>query len=427
MGKDTKKQKQKSKDEPSDEPVVLQSDGAHGEEDEGNAMSPKGDVEKVSVETDKQKKIRLGVQIPTQATRPLKKEAKKVVVVAKMTDEEMEKHEGTYFQDDPKKYTIYDEDVDIYAKESEDGEEKLIGKLRKNVLDKELVNVGWDNFYITAAPSRNRGAAAGPIDTKSKYWQKRKPTEITKWSARYIQDGKVSKMKVNNNVFSSVLGYFEKTPFMKLPCRLTSYTQKYFRYYKHGIPFIEELDRMFKQLIPDRHKIQYNAIHAKPMYQIADTAFSSLTVNRNFRTALHKDAGDFAQGYGNLSVIERGKYHGGHTLFPRFGIGFNVRTGDFLAMDVHEWHCNTEMYETAEDKKFNKTLPRVHLDDPETGTQGADKPYTRISFVCYMRMKLKDCNEKETRKYYKSIDYNNSRDSSVRQFTRKKKRIEEQE
>ena len=423
MRKDTKKHK----DEPSDEPVVLQSDGAHSEEDEGNAMTPKGDVEKVDIETDKQKKIRLGVQIPTQSTRPLKKEAKKVIVIAKMTDEEMEKQEGTYFKDDPKKFTIFDEDVDVYAKETADGEEKLVAKLRKNVLDKDLVKVGWDNFYITAAPSRNRGAAAGPIDTKSKYWKKRKPTEITKWSARYIQDGKVSKMKVNNNVFSSVLGYFEKTPFMKLPCRLTSYTQKYFRYYKHGIPFIEELDRMFKHLIPDRHKIQYNAIHAKPMYQVADTAFSSLTINRNFRTALHKDAGDFAQGYGNLSVIERGKYHGGHTLFPRFGVGFNVRTGDFLAMDVHEWHCNTEMYETAEDKQFNKTLPRVHLDDPETGTQGADKPYTRISFVCYMRMKLKDCKEAETRKYYKSIDYNNSRDSSVRQFTRKKKRTEKQE
>ena len=423
MRKDTKKHK----DEPSDEPVVLQSDGAHSEEDEGNAMTPKGDVEKVDIETEKQKKIRLGVQIPTQSTRPLKKEAKKVIVIAKMTDEEMEKQEGTYFKDDPKKFTIFDEDVDVYAKETADGEEKLVAKLRKNVLDKDLVKVGWDNFYITAAPSRNRGAAAGPIDTKSKYWKKRKPTEITKWSARYIQDGKVSKMKVNNNVFSSVLGYFEKTPFMKLPCRLTSYTQKYFRYYKHGIPFIEELDRMFKHLIPDRHKIQYNAIHAKPMYQVADTAFSSLTINRNFRTALHKDAGDFAQGYGNLSVIERGKYHGGHTLFPRFGVGFNVRTGDFLAMDVHEWHCNTEMYETAEDKQFNKTLPRVHLDDPETGTQGADKPYTRISFVCYMRMKLKDCKEAETRKYYKSIDYNNSRDSSVRQFTRKKKRTEKQE
>ena len=414
------RKKAEMKDTPSDEPVVLKSDGAHLEEDEGNALSPKPEMLPRAKE-EKRAKIKQGVQIPKAPTQALKKEAKKVVVVALMTDKEMSNEEGKYFEDNDK-YTIYDEDVDIYAKETPDGPERLIGKLRKNVLPKDKVELGWENFYITAAPSRNRGAAAGPINLKSRYWLKRRATEISKWSARYIIDGKISKMRVNNNVFSSVLGYFESTPFMKLPCRLTSYTQKYFNYYKKGIPFIEELDKAFKTLIPDRHKVQYDAAKSKPLYQIADTAFSSLTVNRNFRTALHKDAGDFPEGYGNLSVIERGKYHGGHTLFPRFGIGFNIRTGDFLAMDVHEWHCNTAMYETEEDKAFNKTLPRIHLDNPETGTQGGDKPYTRISFVCYLRLKLKNCNEAATRKYYKNIDYNSSRGSSERQFTRKKKK-----
>ena len=82
MGK--KQQTKRKRNAPSDEPVVLQSDGAHPEEDEGNAMSPKAEVEDVA-KMDKLEKIRLGVQIPKEATRPLKKEAKKVVVVAKMT------------------------------------------------------------------------------------------------------------------------------------------------------------------------------------------------------------------------------------------------------------------------------------------------------------------------------------------------------
>ena len=414
-------------DKPSDEPTVLKSDGAHLEEDEGNAMSPKEEVKTAKL-SDKLANIKKGLQIPSEATRPLKKDAKKVVVVALMTDKDMGENQGKFFED--KDFTIYDEDVDVYGKETEDGEEKLLAKLRKNVLSKEMIELGWENFYMSAAPSRNRGAAAGPIDLKSKYWLARKPTEIAKWSARYVIDGKISKMKVNNNVFSSVLGYFEKTPFMKLPCRLTSYTQRYFKYYQKGIPFISELDKAFKSLIPDRHKLQYNAVKAKPIYQIADTAFSSLTVNRNFRTALHKDAGDFPQGYGNLSVIERGKYHGGNTLFPRFKVGFNMRTGDFLAMDVHEWHCNTAMYETEEDKEFNKTLPRIHMDNPETGTLGAEKPFTRISFVCYFREKLKDCDKKETLKYYKEIDYDPTRKSTNRQFTmkiKKKKETKKQE
>ena len=112
------------------------------------------------------------------------------------------------------------------------------------------------------------------------------------------------------------------------------------------------------------------------------------------------------KGFGNLSVIERGKYHGGYTLFPRYKVGFDLRTGDFLAMDVHEWHCNTEMRETAEDKAFNKSLPEIYLNNKETGTQGIDKPYSRLSFVCYLREKLVKCKASESLPYYKRIGYN---------------------
>ena len=380
----------------------------------------------MDINPEKMKKLKEGLQIPTGDTHSLKQSVKKIVVEPVMSNDQIKAREGTYFDD--KGITIYDEDVDIYGKDPATGSEKLLAKLRKNVLPKDLIEKGWEAYYITAAPSRNRGAAAGPIDAKGAYWKKRKPTDITKWSAREVLNGKVSKMRVNNNVFSSVLGYFEQTPFMGLPCRLTSYTQKYFKYYKPGIPFIEEINNAFKTLIPDNYKQQYKVAAAKPMYQIGDTAFSSVTINRNFRTALHQDAGDFRQGFGNLSVIERGKYHGGSTMFPQYGVGFNVRTGDFLAMDVHEWHCNTAMYETPEDKAYNKNLPRIHLDNPTTGTQGADKPYTRISFVCYLREKLIKCKDSETRKYYKRIAFDPERGYlKSRTQTRKKKDNEEQE
>lgn len=376
---------------------------------------------------DKLEKIRMGLQIPKEPTRELKKTVKKVVVEAKMTEDQLKERKGTYFTDKDAD-VIFDEDVDVYGKDPKTGEEVLVAKFRKNVLDKDLIKLGWEAFYITAAPSRNRGAAAGPINVEGAYWKKRKPIEIAGWAARYMQNGKPSKMKVNNNVFSSVLGYFEKTPFMKLPCRLTSYTQKYFKTYKRGIPFIEELNRMFKDLLPDRYKAQYEVVKKKPMYQIGDTAFSSVTINRNFRTALHQDAGDYRPGFGNLAVIERGHYHGGNTLFPRYKIGFNIRTGDFIEMDVHDWHCNTEMYETAEDKEYNKTLPRVYFDDPSTGTLGGDKPFTRISFVCYFREKLQDCKESDTRKYYKDINFDpNVNSRPPRRQTRKKNTKKDQE
>jgi hypothetical protein len=364
-----------------------------------------------------------GVQIPKQPSRSANiTGVKQVILEAKLTDDQLKAREGTYFSEkDVDK--IYNEDVDLYAKvevspEAPDGK-KLIARLRKNVIPHETVKIAWKNFYNSASASRNRGAAAGPIDLKSKYWTRRKPTSIKGWSAQYLQNGKLSKMRVNNNVFSSVLGYFEKTPFMGLPCRLTSYTQKYFEEYKAGIPYIEAIDGLFKKLVPDRYKAQYAQAHAKPQFQIADTAFSSVTMNRNFRTGLHMDDGDLRAGFGNLSVIERGKYEGGYTLFPRYKIGVDLRTGDFLAMDVHEWHCNTEIRESPSDKKFNEALPNVYLNDIETGTQGVEKKYSRLSFVCYLREKLVKCNPKESSTYYKRIGYNPIKGTLTRKKARK--------
>ena len=327
------------------------------------------------------------------------------------SDADFAKQEGKFFEVQ-KDITIYDDDVDIYALSHPDDvaagkpKRKLLAKFRKGVFAPEQVQVGWDAFRMLAIPSRNRGAAAGPIDLKGVYWSRRKPVETTGWSTRYLQDGKVSKMRVNNVVASGVIGYYERTPFLGQPCRMTGYTRRGLKQFYNGIPYIQAIDEQFRRLVPDAHKKQLAAVRKKPMYQIADTAFSTLTVNANFRTALHKDAGDYTQGFGNLSVIEWGRYHGGETLFPQFGIGFNLRTGDFVAMDVHEWHCNAPIRETAEDAAYNKSLPDIRTRDATTGVIGSQERYQRISFVCYFREKLENCIEKETRDYYQKIDFN---------------------
>ena len=59
-------------------------------------------------------------------------------------------------------------------------------------------------------------------------------------------------------------------------------------------------------------------------------------------------------------MIENGKYSGGETCFPQYGIGVDVRTRDVLFMNVHEAHGN---------------LPIV-LEEPDA---------KRLSIVCYLR------------------------------------------
>lgn len=340
-----------------------------------------------------------------------RRSVREIEVHALESDAEFAKNEGKFFEVQ-KDTTVFNEDVDVYAIAHPDDaaagkpRRKLLAKFRKNVFTPEQVQIGWDAFRLLAIPSRNRGAAAGPIDLKGTYWSRRKPVETTGWSTRYMQNGKVSKMRVNNVVASGVIGNYERTPFLGQPCRMTGYTRRGLKQYLHGVPFIEAIDAEFKALVPDAWRKQHALAAKKPMYQIADTAFSTLTVNMNFRTALHKDAGDYSEGFGNLSVIEWGKYHGGETIFPRFGVAFNLRTGDFVAMDVHEWHSNAPIHETKEDAAFNKSLPDIRTRDAETGVIGSQELYQRISFVCYYREKLTECSEKETRDYYQKIDFN---------------------
>jgi len=340
----------------------------------------------------------------------VKGKIKEIEVKAVASDAEFAKNEGKFF--DAKDMRIFNEDVDVYALSHPDDvaagkpARKLLLKLRKGVFKPEQIQVGWDAFRLLAIPSRNRGAAAGPINLKGVYWSRRKPVETTGWSTRYMQNGKPSKMRVNNVVASGVIGNYEKTPFLGQPCRLTGYTRRGLKQYMHGIPFIEAIDSEFKELVPEAHRKQLAAVSKKPMYQIADTAFSTLTVNMNFRTALHRDAGDFQQGFGNLSVIEWGHYQGGETLFPQYGVGINLRTGDFVAMDVHQWHCNSGIHQSAADKAYNEALPDIRTRDPTTGVVGSQERFQRISFVCYFREKIAECSEQATRDYYQKIDFN---------------------
>ena len=93
------------------------------------------------------------------------------------------------------------------------------------------------------------------------------------------------------------------------------------------------IDKQFKRLIPKNHKIQYDRAHETD-YVIGNTAFSTVTINHNWRTALHQDAGDLKEGFGNLVILQEGDYDGGYLGFPQFKVAVDPY-GDFLAMDVH--------------------------------------------------------------------------------------------
>ena len=325
----------------------------------------------------------------------------KLVVDKLWSDKECSSRKGTYITNDDIRYPIITEDIDIYWKDGE--REILLCKFRKNVISDDLIQLGWDSYKDLAKASRGRGAAAGPIDSSNNYWKNKKVAETSKWATKYItSSGNVSKMRVNNQVASNPIGFFESTKTLGInqPCRLTHYTRTNFEKYNEGQPFIQKINSLFHELIPDSYQKQLDRALVKPRYRIGDTCFSTVTINRNFRTAIHNDAGDFKDGFGNLTVIEEGYYHGGYTVFPQFGIAIDLRTNDFLAMDVHQLHGNTELYETPEDILKNKEIVSSFTDNPNVGTAGLCKKYTRLSFVCYLREKLINCEDTDIDERY---------------------------
>jgi len=272
-------------------------------------------------------------------------------VEKKRTDEEMDKIRNTFLKRDMID-KIIKKDTDVYTKDG-----RLLCIFRKKKL------TGGQEFYENIAtfmkkhPTTNRGSTSG----------------ATKFN-----------VKDNPKVYSTITGYFDrwspkqkylfkklgmKTP---LEVRETLFLTEHPDKFKKMIPYISKIDSLYKKLLPVQYKKQYSKAK-ETHFKIGNTSFTTMTTNINFQTTIHKDTGDDEEGFGNLAVIERGKYTGGETCFPQYGFGIDVREGDILFMDVHEWHAN---------------LPIVYEKDAE-----------RMSVVCYLRKKVWERTRNKTRKF----------------------------
>lgn len=168
------------------------------------------------------------------------------------------------------------------------------------------------------------------------------------------------------SVFSGVAGWYDRYP--RIPYgRATSYTEKHPELFAKSYPFLQSLNRGYKELLPWRWGNQKAAADKiDPRFLVPETVFTTITVNKSFRTACHRDAGDLNEGLSNLLVLGDGQYTGGYLVFPEYRIAVNVRPGDLLLVNNHEIiHGNTEI-------KLNHEKAE------------------RISLVCYFREAMLD-------------------------------------
>lgn len=280
---------------------------------------------------------------------------KKLVVSKKVSDEMMKNKIANTFVKPNMIHSIIHNDTDVYTDTG-----KLLLRFRKGVFPQKHIDDFYENVISFAMnTTSNRGSATGS-DKKNIYENPKIMTNILGYFDRFPPNYK--KSFKNAGI---------KAPLEVRKCRFNAdYPEKYAKL----LPLIQDVDHLYKKFTPEHYKRQYDKA-SQTHFKIDKTSFTTVTTNVNFRTTIHTDKGDDDEGFGNLVVIEKGRYSGGETCFPQYGLGVDVRTGDVLFMDVHEWHGN---------------LPIKFI----------DKDAKRLSIVCYLRKNLWLRTKNKTRRFY---------------------------
>ena len=270
----------------------------------------------------------------------------------KIDDNKMESILNTYVKPSQIDFII-DHDADVYTADN-----KLLLRFRKGKLSSTNVANFYDNVIKFAKhTTSNRGSTSG---------------------------SKKKNVGDNPKIMSNIFGFFDKfSPSQKallskkgkkiLEARECRFNMDNPENYKKTLPLIKEIDKLYEQYIPEHYNKQRKKAN-QTNFKIQGTCFTTITTNVNFQTTIHTDKGDDVEGFGNLAVIESGKYTGGETCFPQFGIGVDVRTGDILFMNVHEPHGN---------------LPVKKIDNDAI----------RLSIVCYLRYNVWVKTKNKTKKF----------------------------
>ena len=251
---------------------------------------------------------------------------KKLIAEFKLDQREIKDLQNTFAKKEHYD-TIIDYDCKVYNRL---GEPVLY--FIKNYIEPEVLENAFVSMESAAAATNNRGMASGGERKK-----------------RVLKDGTIGRVSqtyvpgtdIKLQVLSGIAGYFDRSAHYDF-CRKTAFNKHNLDKFNKAMPLIETVDRGFKEFVPERHKKQRRMIKATdPNYRIGDTAFTTITINKDYRTAYHYDDGDYPQGFGNLVAYCR-DIEPMHLVLPRYGVGVHLDTNDLLLVNVHELHGNTE-------------------------------------------------------------------------------------
>jgi hypothetical protein len=181
-----------------------------------------------------------------------------------------------------------------------------------------------------------------------KYRKEAIPAEVISRAAREALK-KIARMtdsrgtaSAGERVRSGIAGYvdgFGHYPF----CQTTAFTRDDLAGWASLDDYIRANDKVLRDACPDHHAerlLLRERIH--PYWRITGTVFTTLTVNFNYRSAVHRDDGNL--GLSVLAVIRKGHYTGGILVLPKWRVGVDLGHRDVVIADLAtEFHANTAM------------------------------------------------------------------------------------
>ncbi len=198
--------------------------------------------------------------------------------------------------------------------------------------------------------SLGRGHAAGKLDMSQPLWAKGlkdvKLKEHNYHNKYTLNPEGISnrKYKLNNPVYSNLVGYYEKplvnykkTIKTQPRCRQTQFTARHKDIYSKIIPYMERISCEMAAKLP-AHYGKQNQFIQKHRERIGQSCYSTITINKNFRTAIHIDKGDFKDGIGTITTA--GDFEGGEFCLVDYKVAINVKPTDLLFVNVHKHHAN---------------------------------------------------------------------------------------
>jgi hypothetical protein len=174
----------------------------------------------------------------------------------------------------------------------------------------------------------------------------RKLSEVeARKEAKWVEDTLISKTNYANAVNSGIAGWYDRYP--RIPWgRSTTYTRENPEKFEKSFPYLRSLAKGFEELLPWRYNNQKKAAESiDPKFVVPGTPFTTITVNKNFRTAAHYDPANMENGFANICVVSKNdKFSGAYLVFPEIGYAVNIRPSDLLFVNNQAGlHGNTEL------------------------------------------------------------------------------------